>query len=75
MSVSNCLAAKVMGEILSEGMSLSGVDLSGSVKSEAIDALCEIQSAVLKDGDDSSRLSEIEKIMEKYMLSEKKDTE
>lgn len=72
MNVQNQLAAKIMGEILSEGMSLSGIDLAGRVKSEAIDALCEIQSAVCRDGDDTSRLCEIERIMERYMLPAKK---
>lgn len=72
MNVPNQLAAKVMGEILSEGMSLSGIDLAGRVKSEAIDALCEIQSAACRGGDDASRLYEIERILERYMLPAKK---
>ena len=72
MSVPNQLAAKIMGEILSEGMSLSDIDLAGKVKSEAIDALCEIQSAVCRGGDDASRLYEIERIMERYMIPAEK---
>ncbi len=68
MNIGNSLAAKVMGEILSQGMSLSGVDIKSAVKSDAIDALLEIKNAVLCEKDDGEKISEIESIMDRYML-------
>lgn len=68
MKIENQLAAKVMGEILSEGMSLCDVDIKSAVNSDAIDALCEIKNAVLCQKDDGEKLSDIRVIMDKYMI-------
>ena len=68
MKIENQLAAKVMGEILSEGMSLCDVDIKSAVNSDAIDALCEIKNAVLCEMDDREKLSAIRVIMDKYMI-------
>lgn len=63
MNVPNELAARVMGDILARGMSLSGFDIAREVKSEAIDVLCEIREAMNGSGD---RANEVERILEKY---------
>lgn len=68
MNIENCLAARIMGEVLSRGMSLSEVDIKSAVKSDAIDALLEIKNAVLCKKEDSEKISEIEGIMDRYML-------
>ena len=49
MSFENELTAKVMGEILAKGMSLSGVDLKETVESEAVQALGKIKLALSQE--------------------------
>ncbi|MBO5059995.1 MAG: hypothetical protein J6C82_03685 [Clostridia bacterium] len=68
MSIPNELTARVIGDIISKGMNMCGVNLEKTVKSEAIDALGEIKE-VMDGGEDSERkLSSIEKIMERYNI-------
>lgn len=68
MKIENNLAAKIMGEILSRGMSLCDVDIKSAVNSDAIDALCEIKNAVLCEKEAGEKISDIQNIMEKYMI-------
>ncbi len=68
LNIPNELTAKVMGEIISKGMSMSGVDLSESVKSEALDALFKIRAVVSNQDSEKKKISSIEKIMEEYKI-------
>lgn len=69
MNVSNELAAKVIGDILSKGMSMSGVDLSDRVKCEAVNALDEIKLVMHTVGsDEKAKLKSIAGIMERYNI-------
>lgn len=68
MNIPNELTAKVMGEIISKGMSISGIDLSESVKSEAMDALFKIRAVVGRKESGDKKISSIEKIMEEYKI-------
>ena len=67
LKVENELAAKVLGEIISEGMSISGIDLSERVRDEAICALDEIKQVFCRQNE-TDKLSSIEKIMDKYNI-------
>lgn len=64
MNVQNAVAARIMGEILAEGMSLSGVNLADSINSDAAAALEEIRCVV---GDEKrsekQRVKEIKRII------------
>lgn len=69
MNVSNELAAKVIGDILSEGMSMSDVDLSDRVKCEAVNALDEIKLVMHTVGcDEKAKLKSIAGIMKRYNI-------
>ena len=68
MKVQNELAAKVIGEIISKGMSLSEVDLQEMVKNEATAALGEIKTVMKRSEADKNKLGEIRRIMEKYNI-------
>lgn len=69
MKVQNELAAKILGEIISEGMSMSGIDLSERVRDEAVAALDEIKLIMYKeDKDDRDKLGSIKRIMERYNI-------
>ncbi len=68
MEITNGLAAKVLGEIIAEGMNMSSINLSDRVKSEAIGALSDIQSAMGENCNESQKLTKIKKIMEKYNI-------
>ena len=66
MDIANEISAKVMGEILAKGMSLSGVDLSETVNSEAVRALGEIKKALLEEESQGERLRKVERIINEY---------
>lgn len=63
MDFRNELTAKVMGEILAKGMSLSDVDLSKSVDSEAVKTLGRIKSVLAEDKNQKQKLQKVEEIM------------
>ena len=69
MKVQNELAAKVLGDILAEGMSISGFDIADKIHSEAADALDEIR-LVLHDemSDEKKKLCMIDGIMQKHNI-------
>ena len=67
MKVQNELAAKILGEVIAEGMNMSGIDLSERVGNEAIAALGEIK-AVINDENEKDALGLIKGIMEKYNI-------
>ena len=67
MKVQNELAAKILGEVIAEGMNMSGIDLSERVGNEAIAALGEIK-AVINDENEKDALGLIKNIMDKYNI-------
>ncbi len=72
MKTANDLAAKVMGEIIAEGMSLSNFDVGEQVKSEAVSALEEIRKVMYnKHADERGKVHSIKGIMEKYNMKKK----
>ena len=68
MNITNNVTAQVFGEILAKGMSLAEVDMNYSVKSEAIDALCEIKNALSGEKSDAEKVKAVTSVMEKYMV-------
>ena len=68
MNLTNSLAARVMSDILCRGMSLSSFNIGDRVKSDAIDALCEVNGVLISEMSADEKLSEIEKIMERYIF-------
>lgn len=66
MIFENELTAKVMGEILAKGMSLSGVDLRKSVDSEAVKALGRIKHALADGHNQQDKLKKVEAIINEY---------
>ena len=68
VKVQNELAAKILSEVISEGMKLSNIDLGERVKCEATNALDEIKLTMHKTGDEKAKLAEIKKIMRKYNI-------
>ncbi len=71
MKVQNELAAKILSEVIAEGMKLSNIDLSERVKCEATTALDEIKLAIHKTGEtERAKLASIKKIMKKYNIGE-----
>lgn len=68
MKVTNALAAKILGEIIAEGMNMSQINLEDRVKSEAITVLGDIKLAIKDKGSDKGKLRKIEEIMERYNM-------
>lgn len=66
MDIVNEISAKVMGDILAKGMSLSEVDLSETVNSEAVRALGEIKKALSEEKNGQKKLERVEKIINEY---------
>lgn len=66
MDIVNEISAKVMGDILAKGMSLSEVDLSETVNSEAVRALGEIKKALSEEKNGEKKLKRVEKIINEY---------
>lgn len=67
MSIQNGIAAKVLGEIIARGMSMSETDLAENVRSEAITALDRV-SAVMKNPalDADGKTARIDEIIKEY---------
>ena len=69
MKVQNELAAKILSEIISNGMNMSDIDLSEKIKCAATDALDEIKLVMRGSGkNDRDKLGLIKGIMEKYNI-------
>lgn len=68
MDMPNEITAKVMGEILAKGMSLSDVDLSKTVESEALDALCKIKNVLSLEENQNQKLEKVQKIVDEYKI-------
>lgn len=66
MGFENEITAKVMGEILAKGMSLSQVDLAKTVDSEAVKTLGRIKSALDEDKNQAIKLAKVQEIMNEY---------
>ena len=66
MNIANEISAKVMGDILAKGMSLSKVDLSETVNSEAVRALGEIKKALSEEKNKQKKLERVERIINEY---------
>ena len=66
MNIANEISAKVMGDILAKGMSLSKVDLSETVNSEAVRALGEIKKALSEEKNRQKKLERVERIINEY---------
>ena len=66
MDIANELTAKVMGQILAQGMSLSDVDLSKAVNGEAVTALGKIKTALSDGNDDAQKLERVQRIVSEY---------
>ncbi|MCR4718204.1 MAG: hypothetical protein K5768_01075 [Firmicutes bacterium] len=66
MNVQNAMAAKIMGEILANGMSLSDTNLAESINSAAANTLEEIRNIVADDKkDEKQRIREVKRIIKK----------
>ena len=71
MSIQNELAAKVLGDIIAKGMSMSGTDLTDRVHTEAISALDSIRLVMYNSSlDEHGKLTAIQKVMESYNITE-----
>lgn len=66
MDFTNEVTAKVMGEILAKGMSLSDVDLSKTVDSEAVRALGKIKNILSENRNQSQKLEKVQEIISEY---------
>ena len=66
VNVQNAMAAKIMGEILANGMSLSDTNLAESINSAAANTLEEIRNIVTDDKkDEKQRIREVKRIIKK----------
>ena len=64
MNIQNATAAKIMGEILAKGMSLSDINLADSINSDAAETLEEIRTVVSDDKrSEKQRVKEIKRII------------
>lgn len=68
MEFENNVTAKVMGEILARGMSLSEVDLSKTVDSEAVKALGKIRTVLACEKSQKDKLDAVRKIVSQYEI-------
>ncbi|MBQ7985914.1 MAG: hypothetical protein IJ304_01445 [Clostridia bacterium] len=68
MDFANELAAKVMGEILAKGMSLSDVDLKETVDTEAVKALGKIKNTLAEDKNQALKLAKVQEIINEYKM-------
>lgn len=66
MDMVNEISAKVMGEILAKGMSLSDVDLSEAVDSEAVQAMGKIKNVLEEDNNQWQKLAKVQEIVNQY---------
>ena len=68
MEFANELTAKVMGEILAKGMSLSDVDLQKTVDSEAVRTLSKIKNVLADEKNQNQKLKKVQEIMKEYNM-------
>lgn len=68
MDFGNELTAKVMGEILAKGMSLSDVDLSKTVDSEAVKVLDKIKTTLSEDKNQALKLAKVQQIINEFNM-------
>ncbi len=68
MEIQNEITAKVMGEILAKGMSLSDVDLSKTVDSEAVKVLEKIKTTLSEDKNQALKLAKVQEIINEYNM-------
>lgn len=68
MEIQNGITAKVMGEILAKGMSLSDVDLSKTVDSEAVKVLEKIKTTLSEDKNQALKLAKVQEIINEYNM-------
>ena len=69
MNTQNGLTAKVLGDIIAEGMSISNFDIADRVQSEAINALDEIKLVMHNESvKDKEKMRMIDGIMKRYRL-------
>ena len=70
MNIQNATAAKIMGEILAKGMSLSDINLADSINADAAEALEEIRTVVSDDKrSEKQRVREIKRIIKNRGIS------
>lgn len=66
MNVQNAMAAKIMGEILASGMSLSDTNLAESINSAAANTLEAIRNIVTDEKkDERQRIKEVKRLIKK----------
>ena len=68
MDFENNITAKVMGEILAKGMSLSDVNLKETVDSEAVKALEKIKTTLSEDKNQALKLAKVQEIINEYNM-------
>lgn len=68
MEIRNGITAKVMGEILAKGMSLSDVDLREAVDSEAVTVLEKIKTTLSEDKNQALKLAKVQQIINEYNM-------
>lgn len=64
--MANEVTAKVMGDLLAKGMSLSEVDLSKTVNSEALTILERIKNILSGDAVSVQKLEKVQEIINQY---------
>lgn len=70
MNTENELAARVLGDILAKGMSMSETDLSESVNSAAVSALDAIRLVMYNSElDERGKMAAVREIIKKYGIS------
>lgn len=68
MKITNGLAAKILGEVIAEGMHMSQINLEDRVKSEALNALGDIKFAMRQECTQREKLRKINEIMKMYNI-------
>lgn len=70
MNTENELAARVLGDILAKGMSMSETDLSERVNSAAVSALDAIRLVMYNSElDERGKMAAVQEIIKKYGIS------
>ena len=66
MNVQNAMAAKIMGEVLANGMSISDINLAESINSAAANALEEIRNIVTDEKkNEKQKVKEVKSLIKK----------
>ena len=66
MNVQNAMAAKIMGEVLANGMSLSDINLAESINSAAANTLESIRSIITDEKkDEKQKVKEVKNLIKK----------